>query len=39
MTGQEEEEGSREVVNVSMLLVLIGIHSKALISEAKLLNN
>lgn len=29
MTGQEEEEGSREVVNVSTLLVLIGIHSKA----------
>lgn len=28
MTGQEEEEGSGEVVSVSTLLVLIGVHRK-----------
>lgn len=28
MTEEEEEEGSREVVSVSALLVLIGVHRK-----------
>lgn len=28
MTGQQEEEGSGEVVSVSTLLVLIGVHRK-----------
>lgn len=28
MTEQEEEEGSGEVVSVSRLLVLIGVHRK-----------
>ncbi len=28
MTGQEEEEGRGEVVSVSTLLVLIGVHRK-----------
>lgn len=28
MTEQEEEEGSGEVVSVSTLLVLIGVHRK-----------